>query len=89
MIYDQDDRPRLLAVYMLEHRATVRSAAAAFGVSKSTVHKDVTARLPHLDPALSAAVGELLAANKSERHLRGGAATKLKYQIAKRTKSKR
>lgn len=74
-----DERATLLARYIIEHRATVRSAAGAFGVSKSTVHKDVTTRLERLNPQLYRQVQQVLEANKAERHLRGGAATRLKY----------
>ena len=76
-----DDRAYELAVYMLEHDATVRAAAAKFGVSKSTVHKDLTERLHRRAPALHAAVRALLDRNKAERHIRGGMATKRKYEM--------
>ena len=76
-----DDRAYELAVYMLEHDATVRAAAARFGVSKSTVHKDLTERLRRRAPALHAAVRALLDRNKAERHIRGGMATKRKYEL--------
>ena len=75
-----EDRACRLAVYMLENGGTVRAAAARFGVSKSTVHKDLTRRLPEVDPALYRQVKELLERNKAERHLRGGAATRRKYK---------
>ena len=75
-----DERAFALAVYMLEHDATVRAAAARFGVSKSTVHKDLTERLQRCSPALFAAVRALLDRNKAERHIRGGMATKRKYE---------
>ena len=75
-----DDRAYALAVYMLEHNATVRAAAARFGVSKSTVHKDLTERLLQRAPALHASVRALLDRNKAERHIRGGMATKRKYE---------
>lgn len=68
-----------ISEYVLKHRATVRDAAKSFGISKSTVHKDVTERLPHLNQALAAKVKEVLDANKAERHLRGGEATRRKY----------
>lgn len=87
MIYDLEDRPRVLARYLIEEKSTVRSTAAAFGISKSTVHKDITGRLRRLDPALYAEVAEILACNKSERHIRGGNATKRKYESAKLTKN--
>ena len=73
-------RVKDLAVYSLENRATVRAAAARFGVSKSTVHKDMTERLPHMDPALYRQVRTLLDINKAERHIRGGLATRRKYR---------
>ena len=69
-----------LAVYMIETGATVRSAASAFGVSKSTVHKDLTQRLPVYDYALYLKVRQVLNKNKEERHLRGGMATRRKYR---------
>lgn len=68
-----------LAVYMIENRATVRAAAKAFGVSKSTVHKDVTQRLQQINPALAEQARAVLDLNKSERHIRGGMATREKY----------
>ncbi len=77
-----EERARDLAVYILENRATVRSAAAKFGVSKSTVHKDLTERLPRLDPSLYRQVRVLLDLNKAERHIRGGLATRRKYKGA-------
>ena len=68
-----------IAKYMIENEATVRRAAKQFGVSKSTVHKDVTERLAHIHPALHACVKEILEENKAQRHLRGGEATRQKY----------
>ena len=68
-----------IARYIIEEKATVRAAAVKFGISKSTVHKDVTERLEKIDPALYAKAAEVLAINKSERHLRGGEATRIKY----------
>ena len=68
------------AHYMIRHSATVRDAAQALGVSKTTVHKDMRARLPHIDRDLAADVDTLLNINLSERHLRGGEATRIKYQ---------
>ena len=68
-----------LAVYMTETGATVRAAARHFGISKSTVHKDLTQRLKQYNPALYAQVREILDENKRERHIRGGMATKRKY----------
>ena len=83
MEQDLQDRACDLAVYMLEHDATVRAAAAHFGVSKSTVHKDLTERLRRRSPALYAEVRTLLDKNKAERHLRGGEATRRKYEKRK------
>ena len=73
------DRSELIASYMIEHRVTVRGAARQFHISKSTVHKDVTEKLRHINPSLHEEVAKLLAQNKSERHLRGGEATRQKY----------
>jgi len=69
-----------LAVYMIETGATVRSAAHKFGISKSTVHKDLQNRLPRYNRTLYEQVRVVLEHNKSERHIRGGMATKRKYQ---------
>jgi len=75
-----EERIKRTAVYILEHQSTVRATAAHFGISKSTVHKDVTERLRYMDAALFRQVREVLDTNKAERHLRGGIATKNKYQ---------
>ena len=85
MMYISAEKERcvLLANYMIENKATVRLTAARFGISKSTVHKDVTQVLPHVNRALYQHVKELLDKNKQERHLRGGQATKNKYMISK------
>lgn len=80
MLTNTEERARRLAVYMLEKRCTVRSAAQAFGVSKSTVHKDITERLRCVDRSLWAQVREVLEVNKAERHIRGGLATRKKYK---------
>ena len=69
-----------LAVYMIETGATVRNAAGKFGISKSTVHKDLQNRLPHCNKVLYQQVREVLEKNKKERHIRGGMATKRKFQ---------
>ena len=79
MAQDIDLRARDLAVYILEHRATVRDAAKHFGISKSTVYKDVTERLRRVSPSLWAQVRQILLENKAQRHLRGGEATRQKY----------
>jgi len=87
MISDWTQRERcvVLGEYLLEHAATVRSAAQVFGISKSTVHKDVTDRLRHVNNALWMQVQELLTKNKQERHLRGGEATRKKYTAERQT----
>ena len=74
-----EERAINVANYIIEHNATVRQAAKAFGISKSTVHKDVTEKLRHENRELHDAVKKVLEYNKSERHLRGGEATKQKY----------
>lgn len=75
-------RKRVLEIgdYIMETKATVRQAATVFGVSKSTVHKDMTERLPALNKRIAVRVKDILEYNKSERHLRGGEATRKKYQ---------
>ena len=65
--------------YIIDKRATVRQTAKRFGVSKSTVHKDVTERLQQINPSLAAEARKILDLNKSERHIRGGLATREKY----------
>lgn len=74
-----EDRAIILGEYIWSEKATVRTAAKVFGVSKSTVHKDVSVRLKSLNPSLYRDVKGVLAKNKEERHLRGGLATKEKY----------
>ncbi len=76
---DPERRAVLLGEYIVQHSATVRSTAAVFGLSKSTVHKDVSTRLRTVSPGLFIQVRAVLARNKAERHLRGGAATRRKY----------
>lgn len=78
-----EERALEIAKYILSEGATVRQAATIFGVSKSTVHKDVTERLPKINPLIASKVKEVLETNKAERHIRGGKATKLKYKEAK------
>ncbi len=75
-----EERAINLAHYIIETKDTVRGAAKKFGVSKSTVHKDVSERLLHINHALAIEVREILDENKAERHIRGGLATKLKYE---------
>ena len=74
-----EERAVELGQYIIESKATVRSAAKKFGVSKSTVHKDVSERLLKINPILASDVRRILDDNKAERHIRGGKATKLKY----------
>ena len=75
-----EERVMEVANYIIESGATVRQAAARFGISKSTVHKDMAERLRHIDPTAAAAVREVLQHNKDERHIRGGMATHRKYK---------
>ena len=77
---DLETRARELAVYLIERRTTIRDAAKHFSVSKSTVHKDLSERLREIDRPLYVQVKEILEQNKAERHLRGGDATRRKYQ---------
>lgn len=74
-----EERAKELGEYIVENKATVRSAAKKFGVSKSTVHKDVSERLERIDHILFAQVKEILEENKAQRHIRGGLATREKY----------
>jgi len=76
------------AQYIIETKATVRQAAKKFGVSKSSVHKDMGERLPYVHAALAKEVAQILAYNKAVRHLRGGAATREKYQAVRKVKEK-
>ncbi len=78
--YDVDKRCVELGKYIAESGATVRQAAEVFGISKSTVHIDVTKRLKEIKPALFTEVEKVLQTNKAERHIRGGNATKEKYR---------
>ena len=78
-----DDRATKLGEYIVENKATVRCAAKQFGVSKSTVHKDVSQRLKYIDHSLYRDVKNVLAVNKAQRHIRGGMATKKTYESQK------
>ena len=81
VIYNlNEERCEALARYVIENGATVRETALAFGISKSTVHKDITERLSRVNFSLFETVHKILEKNKSERHIRGGEATKRKYQ---------
>ena len=79
-----EERAVIVAKYILEKNTTVRQTAKTFGVSKSTIHKDVTERLEEINPSLALEVKRVLEKNKLERHLRGGMATKLKYEKEKK-----
>ncbi len=78
-----EERACELAVYIIETGATVRTAAQHFGVSKSTVHKDLSQRLPQYNKRLYKQVRQVLDENKAQRHIRGGLATQKKYQLQK------
>ena len=80
MKHDLEQRACDLAVYIIENRTTVRAAAKQFGISKSTVHKDLTPRLAQYNHPLYLQVRQILQINKAERHIRGGLATRNKYK---------
>ena len=80
--WNMEERACNLAVYMIENRATVRAAASKFGISKSTVHKDLQDRLPQFNRSLYLQVKAILDENKAQRHIRGGMATRKKYKGA-------
>ena len=84
--YSIEERAIELAHYIIDSKDTVRGAAKKFGVSKSTVHKDLSERILKINPALAREVREILDENKAERHIRGGMATKLKYSHLKENK---
>ncbi len=89
MLHDYiKERTLKIGHYIVETRRTVRSIAKEFGVSKSTVHKDLTERLPEINPELANQVKEILEYHKSIRHLRGGEATKIKYKRKRNPKSR-
>ncbi len=79
-----EERAITLATYIIQNNATVRDAAKKYSVSKSTVHKDIVERLPRIDSSLAISVRAILDENKSERHIRGGQATKMKYLLEKK-----
>ena len=83
MNYNIDERACIIAQYIIETKTTVRSAAKKFGISKSTVHKDISDRLKNINKTLYIQVKEVLEQNKAERHIRGGIATKEKYLAKK------
>jgi len=75
-----EERALELGTFIIENKTTVRAAAQTFGISKSTVHKDVTERLKKLNPSMAKQVKRILEENKAERHIRGGEATRIKYK---------
>ena len=77
---NMEERAERLALYIIENRTTVRAAAQKFGISKSTVHKDLSERLPQYNRSLYLQAKEVLEQNKAERHIRGGIATRKKYK---------
>ena len=84
--YSIEERASQLAHYIIDSKDTVRGAAKKFGVSKSTVHKDLSERIVKINPTLAAEVRMILDENKAERHIRGGMATKAKYNHLKEDK---
>lgn len=82
-----EERAIELAHYIINSKDTVRGAASKFGISKSTVHKDLSERLLKINPVLAKEVRKILDKNKAERHIRGGMATKLKYSHIKEDKA--
>lgn len=76
-----EERVLEVARYIIESKATIRKTAKVFGVSKSTIHKDMTERLPKINPQVAKEAKDILDVNKSERHIRGGKATKMKYKV--------
>jgi sporulation transcriptional regulator SpoIIID len=83
LVLDIEERAKILATYIIENKSTVRQAAKKFNVSKSTVHKDISERLEKVNPSLAIEAKKVLEINKSERHIRGGMATKMKYKEKK------
>ncbi|WP_163195693.1 sporulation transcriptional regulator SpoIIID [Clostridium thermarum] len=75
-----EERVLEVANYIIDSKATIRKTAKIFGVSKSTIHKDMTERLPKINPAVAMQAKLILDLNKAERHIRGGKATKMKYK---------
>lgn len=83
-----EERAAMLGEYIIKSQATVRKAAKVFGISKSTVHKDVSERLKYINPKLYREVKTVLETNKAQRHIRGGLATKRKYLLLRSQKDK-
>ena len=80
---DIEERAKILAVYIIETGSTVRQTAKKFNISKSTVHKDIAERLEKINPSLASEAKKVLEVNKAERQIRGGLATKIKYESRK------
>ena len=78
-----EERAKVLATYIIETKSTVRQTASKFNISKSTVHKDISERLQKVNPSLANEAKKVLELNKAQRHIRGGLATKMKYQKIK------
>ena len=76
-----EERVLEVAQYIIDSKATIRKTAKVFGVSKSTIHKDMTERLPKINPTIAEQTHSILELNKAERHIRGGKATKMKYKV--------
>ena len=84
MYNDIEERVKKVATYIIETGSTVRQTAKIFNISKSTIHKDITQRLEEINPSLAIEAKKVLEKNKEERHIRGGMATKLKYEAKKK-----
>ena len=80
---DIEERAKILATYIIETKSTVRATAKKFNISKSTVHKDIAERLEKVNPSLADEAKKILEINKKGRHIRGGMATKMKYERKK------
>ncbi len=80
-----EERVLGVAKYIIDSKSTIRKTARAFGVSKSTIHKDMTERLPKINPLIAKEAKYILDLNKAERHIRGGKATKMKYSSENET----
>jgi putative DeoR family transcriptional regulator (stage III sporulation protein D) len=82
-LLDIEERAKIFATYIIETKSTVRATAKKFNISKSTVHKDISERLERFNPILANEAKKILEINKKERHIRGGLATKKKYESKK------
>lgn len=84
MYNDIEERVKKVATYIIETGSTVRQTAKVFNISKSTIHKDISQRLEEINPSLAIEAKKVLEKNKEERHIRGGMATKLKYEARRK-----